>query len=73
MRLEERDMGVAELSASSGLPTEVLELLLNKETSVTPEIAAGLALALDTSESYWRNLQTIYDEDVAINEARAEA
>jgi addiction module HigA family antidote len=59
--LEARDITEAAFAETTGLALDHLRKILNRESSVTPEIAAVFEGALDVSASIWLGLQAGWD------------
>lgn len=55
------DLTPSELAAHLGLPSGVVDGLLSERTSVTPDLAQRLGLALGQGPHYWLALQMQYD------------
>jgi len=68
--LEDAGMTQAELAKRMGRPPEQISRLINGHISIEPETAIQLERVLAMPASFWLNLQSQYDEQVArVNEA----
>ncbi len=59
--LEPIGISVTEAARRLGISRKALSELLNGHTSVSPEMAVRLSIALKTSAKVWMNMQTNYD------------
>lgn len=61
MLIDAAGMSVTEAAKSLGVGRATLSKLLNKKSGISPEMAVGLSLALNTSSKMWINMQSMYD------------
>ncbi len=59
--LEPIGISVTEAARRLGISRKALSELLNGHTSVSPEMAVRLSIALKTSAKVWMNMQTNHD------------
>ena len=61
MWLEPIGISITEAAKRLGISRKALSELLNGHTSVSPQMAVRLSVALKTSAKVWMNMQTNYD------------
>ena len=55
LTLKERGIAQKEFASTIGMPASVLNAIINKKRSVTPDIAVLLEAALDKEATFWIN------------------
>jgi len=66
--LEALEMSARKFAARIGVPHNAVSGIMNRERSISAQMAIRLGLAFGTTPEYWLNLQMIYD----LKQARAE-
>ena len=59
--IEELEITQDEFSKRLGISGKQVNLILNKEANITPDIAMKLSMLMGTSVELWLNLQSKYD------------
>lgn len=59
--IDNTDMSVTEAAALLGVGRVTLSKLINGRSSISPEMAVRLSIALNTSSEMWINMQSMYD------------
>lgn len=70
--MRERGLTQKQLAAMAGLNPSIVSEVVRGKRSVTEEIATSLEKALGIPMVMWMNLQSQYDHDTAIIEAKQE-
>ena len=55
------DMGAIAFASRLGVPRTRIERLVNGVTGMTPDTALRIARALNTTPTYWMNMQTNFE------------
>ena len=63
--MEALSMSKRKFAKHIGVPTNAITGIINGERGVSAEMAMRLGKAFGTSESYWMNLQSIYEAKLA--------
>ncbi|MYK30796.1 MAG: HigA family addiction module antidote protein [Boseongicola sp. SB0670_bin_30] len=59
--LDPLDMGAIAFARRLGVPRTRIERLVNGVTGMTPDTALRIARALNTTPTYWMNMQTNFE------------
>lgn len=70
--LEERGMSQSELARRMGRPTKTINEIVNAKAAITPETAIQLERTLGIDASFWNQLETLYREYLAREQAEKE-
>jgi len=70
--LEERSMSQSELARRMGRPTKTINEIVNAKAALTPETAIQLERTLGIDASFWNQLETLYREYLAREQAEKE-
>jgi HTH-type transcriptional regulator / antitoxin HigA len=64
-KLEELGMGPKEFAVRTGKPEKTISLILNGESSITPDMAVLFETVLKIPARFWLRRQDLYDESLA--------
>jgi HTH-type transcriptional regulator / antitoxin HigA len=70
--LQDREMTQSELAQRLGRPLKTVNEIIKGKAAITPETAIQLERALGISARFWTNLETLYRDTLARQEAQAE-
>src|ERR1041385_3344414 len=70
--LQDREMTQSELAQRLGRPLKTINEIIKGKAAITSETAIQLERALGISARFWTNLETLYRDTLARQEAQAE-